>query len=217
VIAQIQTVLNAIFIEINPSVLYPFELDPRVNRISRIVDYEGALSITVPRIGAKFLQQNGYAGTGIKVAVLDSGIDYLHAAFGGSGDVTEFEENDPGVIEPGTFPTEKVVGGYDFVGDTWPLGALSSDPDPLDKGSGAGHGTHVAHIIAGVGGVAPGADLYAVKVCSSVGTSCSGIAMLQGIDFAVDPNGDGNLDNKRVIILTHLDNKRVINMRLETS
>jgi minor extracellular serine protease Vpr len=40
------------------------------------------------------------------------------------------------------------------------------DPDPLDDGSAAGHGTHVGHIIGGMGGVAPGVDLYAVKICS---------------------------------------------------
>ena len=67
------------------------------------------------------------------------------------------------------------------------------DPDPLDAGTGGGHGTHVAHIIGGVGGVAPGVSLYAVKVCSSVSTSCSGIALIQGMEFAVDPNGDGKV------------------------
>ncbi len=92
------------------------------------------------------------------------------------------------------------MGGYDFVGEVWPSdGALAPDPDPLDKGSGAGHGTHVADIIAGKStdgshkGVAPGASLYAVGVCSKVSTSCSGIALLQGMDFALDPNGDGNI------------------------
>jgi subtilisin family serine protease len=82
--------------------------------------------------------QNGYAGTGINVAMLDLGIDYLHMALDGSGNVTEFEENNPEAIEPGTFPTEKVVGvptekvvgEYDFVGEMWPLGDFSSNPDP---------------------------------------------------------------------------------------
>ena len=74
------------------------------------------------------------------------------------------------------------------------------DPDPLDAGVERGHGTHVAHIIAGKGGVAPGASLYAVKVCSSVSTACSGIALIQGIDFAADPNGDGKLNDRVDII-----------------
>ncbi len=140
----------------------------------------------------------------IKVAVLDSGIDYLHAALGGSGNPADFAANNPDIIEPGTFPTAKVVGGYDFVGSNW-TGAAGSppeapDPDPLDAGPGRGHGTHVAHIIAGKGGVAPGASLYAVKVCSSVSTSCSGIALIQGMDFALDPNGDGDTSDAVDII-----------------
>jgi minor extracellular serine protease Vpr len=48
-----------------------------------------------------------------------------------------------------------VVGGYDFVGSVWPNGPEMPDPDPLDDGPEAGHGTHVADIIGGVGGVAP--------------------------------------------------------------
>ena len=125
----------------------------------------------------------------------------LHAAFGGAGSVAAFNANNPTIIEPGTFPTAKVVGGYDFVGETWASGAsLAPDPDPLDKGTGAGHGTHVAHIIGGVGGVAPGVNLYAVGVCSKVSTSCSGIALIQGMEFAVDPNGDGKVKDRVDII-----------------
>jgi minor extracellular serine protease Vpr len=45
-------------------------------------------------------------------------------------------------------------------------------------------------------GVAPGVELNAVKVCSSVDVSCSGTALLlQGIDFAADPNGDGIIED----------------------
>jgi len=72
------------------------------------------------------------------------------------------------------------------------FGPVSPDPDPLDDGPASGHGTHVGDIIGGNGGVAPGVDLYAVKVCSSVSTSCSGIALINGMNFAVDPNGDGD-------------------------
>ena len=69
-------------------------------------------------------------GTGVRVAVLNSGIDYTHYNLGGSGNVADFTNNNPTIIEPGTFPTAKVVGGYDFVGEVWPGGALAPDPDP---------------------------------------------------------------------------------------
>jgi len=200
VIAQVQAVLNAVFVEVDAAVLPKLARDPRVVRIAPVGDYRLDLSETVPYIGAAAVQGRGYDGTGIKVAVLDSGIDYLHAALGGSGDPAEFAANDPNIIEPGTFPTAKVVGGYDFTGSVWPNGPEAPDPDPLDDGPEGGHGTHVAHIIGGAGGVAPGAGLYAVKVCSSVSTSCSGIALIQGMDFAADPNGDGKFNDRVDII-----------------
>jgi minor extracellular serine protease Vpr len=204
VIAQVQMVLNAVFVEVDAAILPQLAQDSRVVRIAPVGDYEIDLSETVPYIGASAVQASGFDGSGIKVAVLDSGIDYLHAALGGSGDPAEFAANDPTIIEPGTFPTAKVVGGYDFVGSNWVGGATSPpempDPDPLDAGPGGGHGTHVAHIIGGYGGVAPGVSLYAVKVCSSITTACSGIALIQGMDFAADPNMDGRVKDRVDII-----------------
>ncbi|PKO09662.1 MAG: peptidase S8 [Chloroflexi bacterium HGW-Chloroflexi-2] len=200
VLAQVQTVLNAIFVEVDTSVLESLATDSRVVRIAPVGDYELDLSETVPYIGSTAVQASGFDGSGIKVAVLDSGIDYTHAALGGSGDPADFASNDPTFIELGTFPTAKVVGGYDFVGSVWPNGPEMPDPDPLDDGPANGHGTHVAHIIGGMGGVAPGVYLYAVKVCSSVSTSCSGVALIQGMDFAVDPNGDGKYNDRVDII-----------------
>ncbi|MEJ1964186.1 MAG: S8 family serine peptidase [Gammaproteobacteria bacterium] len=67
----------------------------------------------------------------------------------------------------------------------------------------AGHGTHVADILAGRSpdgthvGVAPGATLLAVKVCSAsvTSTACNGVAILKGLDFALDPNHDDVMDD----------------------
>jgi minor extracellular serine protease Vpr len=200
VVAQVQIVLNAVFVEVDAAVLPELSRDPDVARIAPVADYERHLFETVPYIGASTVQNSGLTGKGIKVAVLDSGIDYTHAALGGSGDPADYANNDPTIIEPGTFPTAKVVGGYDFVGGVWPSGPLMPDPDPIDDGPTAGHGTHVAHIIGGTGGVAPGVALYAVKVCSSVSTSCSGIALLQGMEFAANPSGDGRLRDRVDVI-----------------
>jgi hypothetical protein len=199
-IARTQRVLNAVFLEIDASQLDVLASDPDVVRVARVGDYQIDLSETVPYIGASAVHDLGFDGSGIKVAVLDSGIDYYHAALSGSGDPAEYAADDPTVIEPGTFPTDKVVGGYDFVGSTWDGtdagGVEQPDPDPLDKGPGAGHGTHVADIIGGEIGVAPGVDLFAVKVCSSVSTACSGIALIEGMEFAVDPNMDGMVKDR---------------------
>ncbi|MFG1702610.1 S8 family serine peptidase [Nonomuraea sp. M3C6] len=112
----------------------------------------------VPYIGAPQTWQDLHkTGTGVKVAVIDTGIDYTHANFGGSGNPADFEGNDGAVIEPGTFPTAKVVGGYDFAGDDYdandPTSVPKPDPDPLDCN---GHGSHVAGSSAGFGVSADG-------------------------------------------------------------
>ena len=119
VVARVQAVLNAVFLEVDASVLPALARDPRVVRIAPVGNYEIDLTETVPYIGASAVQAKGVDGKGIRVAVLDSGIDYLHAALGGSGNPAHFAANNPAVIEPGTFPTAKVVGGYDFVGSAW--------------------------------------------------------------------------------------------------
>ena len=202
VIARVQLVLNAVFVEVDASKLSEIAKDPAVVRIAPVGNYEMDLSETVPYIGAKAVQDAGVTGKGIKVALIDSGIDYTHAAFGGGG-AAAYAANNPAIIEPGTFPTAKVKGGFDFIGGSWVPGLTEQpDPDPLDDGAlnpaniGVGHGTHVGHIIGGVGGVAPGVDLYALKVCSSVSTSCSGIGLIEAMEFAVDPNGDGKVKDR---------------------
>ena len=205
VIARVQLVLNAVFVEVDTSKLAEIARDPAVVRVAPVGNYVADLEETVPYIGAQAVHDAGVTGKGVKVAVLDSGIDYTHRAFGGPGTPAAYSSNNPTIIEPGTFPTAKVVGGFDFVGSAWPgteetPAPEAPDPDPLDDGPEAGHGTHVGHIIGGVGGVAPAVDLYAVKVCSSVSTSCSGIALIQGMEFAADPNGDGKVKDRVNII-----------------
>ncbi|MEZ4729726.1 MAG: S8 family serine peptidase [Caldilineaceae bacterium] len=205
VLGQVSKALNAVMLEIDTATLGELAANPAVVSINPVFTYQKALTETVPYIGATALQTDvGLTGAGVTVAVLDSGIDYTHINLGGSGDPADYANNDPTVIEPGTFPTARIVGGYDFVGSTWSGGSgtppLAPDPDPLDDGPAAGHGTHVADIIGGQRGVAPGVDLYAVKVCSSVSSSCSGVALLEGMDFALDPNGDGLIDDAVDII-----------------
>lgn len=201
VVARTQMVLNAVFLEVDASRLEALAQDPMVERIAPVNNYEMHLSETVPYIGAAAVQGLGFDGDGVRVAVLDSGIDYTHANLGGEGTPEAYlaAVADPSSPD-GLFPTARVVGGYDFVGSAWPPGDLAPDPDPIDDGPGAGHGTHVADIIGGANGVAPAVDLYAVKVCSSVATSCSGVALIMGMEFAVDPNGDGDPEDAVDII-----------------
>jgi subtilisin family serine protease len=213
---------NVVMMQINAASLPKLADDPGVVSIVPIHDYQLALGETVPYVGAAAVQAAGYTGKGVRVAILDSGIDYTHVAFGGPGTTAAYvAAYGTGPADPkntttdGLFPTARVVGGYDFVGEKWKGGASTPpeapDPDPIDApspaaglGTDGGHGTHVADIVGGAKGVAPGASLYAVKVCSSVSTACSGVALIQGMDFAVDPNGDGDTRD-------HVD---VVNMSL---
>jgi subtilisin family serine protease len=222
VLGRTKNGLNAILVEANAGALKKLAADKLVASVGRIRDYELDLSETVAHIGAPAVHDAGFTGDGVTIAILDSGIDYTHAAFGGPGTLQAYKNaygtktkdaknrkiNDA-YKGAKLFPTAKVVGGSDFVGEAWTGGAgsppLAPDPDPIDCspsfiGCGGGHGTHVADIAAGLGGVAPDADILAYKVCSSVSTSCSGVAMLQGIDAALDPNSDG-LTNDRADVL----------------
>ncbi|KAI8346439.1 peptidase S8/S53 domain-containing protein [Mortierella sp. GBAus27b] len=77
-------------------------------------------------------------GKGVKVGVIDSGIDYKHPAFAAPG------------AKEGCFARYgkncRVKYGWDFVGDDYVGDNPQPDADPMDCG---GHGTHVAGIIGG--------------------------------------------------------------------
>ncbi|HEY5808920.1 MAG TPA: S8 family serine peptidase [Povalibacter sp.] len=210
-LARVQVAHNAIAVRVDASQLTQIAAIPGVAMVRPVINYEMTLSETVPYVGGTAVQQAGKDGTGVKVAVLDSGIDYTHKNLGGAGTLEAYAAaygagpSDPlnTMIDPTTFPTAKVTGGFDFVGETWPTGLRTEDPDPIDF---QGHGSHVADIIAGKSqdgthvGMAPGASLLAVKVCSAVATSCNGVALLLAVDFALDPNADGDMSDAADII-----------------
>jgi subtilisin family serine protease len=198
-LARLGKAINLMVVSVDASALPMLAAMPEVRRIEPLVNYELHLAATVPYIGASALHAAGLTGAGVRVAVLDSGIDYTHRNLGGLGTVEAYlaAYADP-ADRSGLFPTDKVVGGYDFVGELWPTASLAPDNDPIDFG---GHGTNVADIIAGRSldglhrGVAPDALIYAFKVCSAVSTSCSGVAILQGLDASLDPYGVGYISN----------------------
>jgi minor extracellular serine protease Vpr len=172
----------------------------------------GSLAQAADYIKATQVRRAGFDGSGVRVAILDSGIDFTHEYLGGPGTVAAYEQCYKGAT--GTAYNKapvgecaalfgpnapKVKGGIDFVGETWPnTPNETTDPNPIDFG---GHGTHVADIVGGRSkdgthtGIAPGVDLYAVKVCSAVATSCSGVALIQAVDWALDPDGNGDIED----------------------
>jgi len=208
-IGRVRIAYNAAIVRIDASRLDQLATIPGVASVQRAQDFRVSLSETVPYVGATAVQSAGLTGKGVRIAVLDSGIDYTHRNLGGPGTKAAYEaawgksaDDARNTNRDGLFPTAKVVEGRDFVGEAWTgeedSPPLAEDADPIDS---LGHGTHVADIIAGRSndgkhvGVAPGASLIAVKVCSAVTTACSGIALLEGIDYALDPNDDGSVDD----------------------
>jgi subtilisin family serine protease len=124
---------------------------------------------SVPLIGANQAWQlldaddQPVTGRGIRVALIDTGVDYTHPDLGGC-------------FGPGC----KVVDGYDL---------YNNDSDPRDDN---GHGTHCAGIVAANGslkGVAPDVSLYAFKVLSSAGTGSISV-IIAGMERAADLDQD---------------------------
>jgi subtilisin family serine protease len=142
---------------------------------SSMIDIESIYSMTG-------LEGHALTGEGIVIAILDTGVDYMHPDLGGCSFL----------VQGGC----KVIGGYDFI---------NNDSDPMDD---HGHGTHVAATAAGKGlyvdeegntkqinGIAPDAKILAYKVLSANGAGTS-ISTILGIEACIDPNGDGLIDDR---------------------
>lgn len=132
-----------------------------VVKISRIVPKERFNAATDVDTAALASWTNaGKTGKGVRIAVVDSGLDYTHADFGGPGTQEGYEKakssTDIPSKESGLYDPAKFVGGYDFAGDNYDAGGEfgseipQPDSNPLDCREG-GHGTHVAGSAAGFG------------------------------------------------------------------
>ena len=164
---------------------------------------------SVKFIGAEEAHARGVRGQGVKVGIIDTGIDYTHAMFGGAGTEAAYKAVDPSQPNAG-FPNAKVAGGIDLVGTKYNSASADFnlqvpivDQNPIDE---AGHGSHVAGTVAGHGdgvntydGVAPDATLYALKVFGAEG-STGDTTVIAAMEYAADPNGDADLSDKLDVV-----------------
>jgi subtilisin family serine protease len=130
-----------------------------------VPDLVTALGMT----GADVAQNElGLSGRGVRVAVVDSGVDYDHPDLGGC-------------FGRGC----RVSRGWDFVGDAFNADPSSPaynpvpSPDPFPDDC-DGHGTHVAGIIGANGtirGVAPGVRLHAYRVFGCAGATTTDLVL----------------------------------------
>lgn len=136
---------------------------------------ELAQAITTTR--ADDAHARGLTGDGVKVGIIDTGIDYTHPDLGGC-------------FGQGC----RVVTGTDFVGDDFDSedprhSEPAPDDDPADCG---GHGTHVAGIVGANGhvtGVAPDVEFGAYKVFGCEGATSAEVVM-QALETALDDGMD---------------------------
>jgi len=155
--------------ELTPKALEKLASDPRVASIEPVVELQMHLNQGIPLMNA-LASRSTYNGTNMAIAICDTGIDYTHPRLGGGG-----------------FPNSKVIGGYDY-------GNNDANPMPV----GEAHGTACAGIAAGdlgtvgdyIGGVAPGAKLYALKISADGSGSANNDSMVAAWDWCVTHKND---------------------------
>jgi minor extracellular serine protease Vpr len=167
----------------------PVSLPPATDGGTADPDLKYAVTMTGADVAQNELHLDGH---GVKVAIMDSGLDYTLPEFGSCSSIGG---------------SCRVAGGWDFVGDSFdsnsddstyqPVPHPDADPAPCDPNvadqralapgagsSSAGHGTHVAGIVGADGrsdpdnlvtGVAPGATLYAYRVFGCNGSTSSDV------------------------------------------
>ncbi len=162
--------LNGFSIELMESEVEMLHSFNEIERVDKVVQYSTNLDGSVPFIGGEsmrgMLDPSGerLTGKGIKVAVIDTGIDYSHP---------DLKAN--------------YKGGYDVIDyDRDPMETIASQGPPTF------HGTHVAGIIGANGkvrGVAPEVDLYAYRALGPGGQGTTE-QVIEAIEKAIEDEVD---------------------------
>jgi subtilisin family serine protease len=153
--ATYQDAINGLRVSIPRARLGRLAALPGVAAVHAIPRYEPGLLNTGRFVNSPTTwTDTGRTGNGVTIAIIDTGIDYTHADFGGSGNAAQYAADDGLSRATGApFPTPKVIEGWDLAGDDYDADDPANDvplpdDDPIDCN---GHGTHVAGIAAGAG------------------------------------------------------------------
>ena len=183
-------VLNGFAVSLDPRLLPALERDPAVQGVFPV---RAAYPAAVPANGSILetdvfaagsgrrpeIELPGFDGSGISVALLDTGVDTRHPFLQG-----------------------RLLPGLDMVD---PGSDASAEQNPTQPGRPERHGTELAGLMvgvrgpAGIHGVAPGASVLPIRVAGWQPDSDGGVSVygrtdqvLAGLEAAVDPNGDGD-------------------------
>jgi minor extracellular serine protease Vpr len=228
VLNDFQAAYNGISVQIALNKVADLRKLSNVIGVHAIQTHERSNATSVPYIGtpAVWNGASGFRGENIKIAIIDTGIDYMHGNFRAPGTVATPAEYaaanaaDTLPANPAFFgpSAPRIKGGIDLVGDNYNASGTGAalipqpDPNPLDCN---GHGSHVAGSAGGSGvlfdgstyggpydpathtpatgkfrvgpGVAPKADLYAVRVFGCAGSTD---VTVDAIEWAVDNGMD---------------------------
>ncbi len=187
-------VLDGFSATLDPSAVALLEHNPEVAGVYPVrVAYPAALSAAEPAAAGvsagAAVRLPGFDGTGLTIALLDTGVDLSHPYLGGR-------------VEP----------GIDIVGGT---GSATAQTNPQNRRQVERHGTQLAGVLVGSGGpdgihgVAQGASVLPIRIAGWQPTAngrnavyATSDQLIAGLDRAVDPNGDGDThDAERIAVL----------------
>lgn len=158
--------------------------------LEKDITFETQMDTSVPHLGIEEIWNEGYKGAGIKVAVLDTGIDPNHPEFQGI-----YKGGKNFIVHSSDYARERAD---DDARETSPAERPEHMPEVNANGRTfhTDHGTHVAGTIAAIGaneygikGVAPEIDLYAYRVLGAYGSGATS-GIISAVEEAVNEEMD---------------------------
>ena len=179
-------VLDGFSAPLAPSAIPVVERDPDVAGVYPVrIAYPATIAVAPSSGVGRALVHGGIDGRGVTVALVDTGVDAAVQPLRGH-----------------------VLPGVDVLGGG--RGARAA-VDPADSARIEEHGTEMAGIVAGAGGVAPGAAILPIRAAGWQPDGSGGWAvyartdqLVAGLERAVDPNGDGDAHDAARIALVGL-------------